>query len=62
MDFQEDGDEKQVGLVAQEVKECIPQAFEQNDKFIGLNYNVIIVTLVNAIQELKAEIDILKNK
>jgi hypothetical protein len=62
MDFQEDGDEKQVGLVAQEVKEHIPQAFEQSEDFIGINYNVIIVTLVNAIQELKAEIDILKNK
>jgi hypothetical protein len=62
MDFQEDGDEKQVGLVAQEVKECIPQAFEQSEEFIGINYNVIIVTLVNAIQELKAEIDELKNK
>jgi hypothetical protein len=62
MDFQNDGDEKQVGLVAQEVKEHIPQAFEQSEDFIGINYNVIIVTLVNAIQELKAEIDQLKNK
>jgi len=62
MDFQDDGDEKQVGLIAQEVKEHIPQAFEQSEDFIGINYNVIIVTLVNAIQELKAEIDELKNK
>jgi hypothetical protein len=62
MDFQKDGDEKQVGLIAQEVKEHIPQAFEQSEDFIGINYNVIIVTLVNAIQELKAEIEILKNK
>jgi hypothetical protein len=62
MDFQADGDEKQVGLVAQEVKEHIPQAFEQSEDFIGINYNVIIVTLVNAIQELKAEIDELKNR
>jgi hypothetical protein len=62
MDFQEDGDEKQVGLIAQEVKEHIPQAFEQSEDFIGINYNVIIVTLVNAIQELKAEIDELKNR
>ncbi len=34
-------------------------AFVNN--FIGLNYNAIIVTMVNAIKELKAEIDILKN-
>ena len=51
MDFQEDGDEKQVGLVAQEVKEHIPLAYEDNNGFIGLNYNAIIVTMVNAIQE-----------
>jgi hypothetical protein len=62
MDFQKDGDDKQLGLVAQEVKEFIPLAFEQSEKFIGLNYNYIIVTMVNAIKELKAEIDTLKNK
>jgi hypothetical protein len=61
MDFQKDGDEKQVGLVAQEVKDFIPKAYEDNNNFIGLNYNAIIVTMVNAIKELKAEIDILKN-
>ena len=62
MDFQEDGDEKQVGLIAQEVKEFIPHAYEENDEFIGLNYNAIIVTMVKAIQELKTEIDSLKNQ
>jgi hypothetical protein len=61
MDFQKDGDEKQVGLVAQEVKDFIPKAYEDNNNFIGLNYNAIIVTMINAIKELKAEIDILKN-
>ena len=62
MDFQKDGDDKQLGLVAQEVREFIPLAYEQSEDFIGLNYNSIIVTMVNAIQELKAEIDNLKNK
>jgi hypothetical protein len=61
MDFQEDGDEKQVGLVAQEVRDFIPHAYEENADFIGLNYNAIIVTMVKAIQELKTEIDSLKN-
>jgi hypothetical protein len=61
MDFQKDSEQKQVGLVAQEVKKFIPQAFEQNDDFIGLNYNAIIVTMVKAIQELKEEIQTLKN-
>jgi hypothetical protein len=62
MDFQKDGDEKQVGLVAQEVKDFIPKAYEDNNNFIGLNYNAIIVTMVNAIQELNAKITQLENK
>jgi hypothetical protein len=61
MDFQKDGDEKQVGLVAQEVREFIPLAYEENNDFIGVNYNAIIVTMVKAMQELKAELDELKN-
>jgi hypothetical protein len=62
MDFQQDEDEKQVGLVAQEVKDFIPLAYEENNNFIGLNYNTIIVTLINAVKELKAQINELKNK
>ena len=62
MDFQKDGDAKQVGLVAQEVKDFIPLAYEENDKFIGLNYNAIIVTMVKAIQELKSELDTAKTE
>jgi hypothetical protein len=61
MDFQQDEDEKQVGLVAQEVKDFIPLAYEENNNFIGLNYNTIIVTLINAVKELKAQINELKN-
>jgi hypothetical protein len=62
MDFQEDGDEKQVGLVAQEVREFIPLAYEENNDFIGLNYNAIIVTMVKAIQQQQEQIQELKNK
>jgi hypothetical protein len=62
MDFQKDGDEKQVGLVAQEVREFIPLAYEENNDFIGLNYNAIIVTMVKAIQEQQQQIQELKNK
>ena len=62
MDFQKDGDEKQVGLVAQEVREFIPLAYEENADFIGINYNAIIVTMVKAIQELKQQLDTLTNE
>jgi hypothetical protein len=62
MDFQQDEDEKQVGLVAQEVKDFIPLAYEENNNFIGLNYNSIIVTMVNAIKEQQAQITTLQEK
>jgi hypothetical protein len=31
-------------------------AYEQSDEFIGINYNAIIVTMVNAIKELSAKV------
>ena len=58
--------EKELGFIAQEVKEFIPQAYvesgEEEEKFIGLNYNPIVAALVKAIQELKAEIQTLKQQ
>jgi len=57
---------KELGFIAQEVKEFIPQAYVENgendEKFIGLNYNSIVAVLVKAVQELKEEIEQLKNK
>jgi hypothetical protein len=47
--------DKQLGFIAQEVKDFIPQAYveqgEEDGKFIGLNYNAITATLVKAVQE-----------
>ena len=58
--------DKQLGFIAQEVKEFIPQAYSESingdETFIGLNYNAIVAALVKSVQELKAEIDELKNK
>ena len=53
---------KHLGFIAQEVKDFIPQAFVNNNGFIGLDYQAITATLVKAIQELKQELDTLKNK
>jgi len=69
----DDDCEKKLGFIAQEVKEFIPQAYTQTqgevEDFIGLDYNSITPVLTKAIQELaqqvkelKAEIEILKNK
>ena len=61
--------DKHLGFIAQEVKEFIPQAFVQNDNFIGLDYQAITSTLVKAIQEqqniiesLLKRIELLENK
>ena len=53
---------KELGFIAQEVKEFIPQAYSENGEFIGLNQMPIIAALTKAIQELSAEINILKQK
>ena len=56
--------EKELGFIAQEVKEFIPQAYvesgEDDDKFIGLNYNAIVAALVKSVQEQQSQIESLK--
>jgi hypothetical protein len=53
--------EKQLGFLAQDVKDVIPQAYTEQDapdgKFIGLQDRPIIAVLTKAIQELKATVD-----
>jgi len=49
--------DKHLGLIAQEVKEFIPQAYVEDGGFIGLTDRPIIATLVKAIQELSAKND-----
>ena len=69
----EENTDKHLGFIAQEVKEFIPQAYvesgEDNDKFIGLDYQAITSTLVKAVQEqqtiinnLLQRIEFLENK
>jgi hypothetical protein len=54
--------QKELGFIAQEVKECIPNAYVESGDFIGLNFNPIVAALTKAVQELKTELDTLKNK
>jgi hypothetical protein len=57
---------KELGFIAQEVKEFIPQAYVENgendEKFIGLNYNSIVAVLVKAVQELSKQNEELSNR
>lgn len=55
---------KELGFIAQEVKELIPQAYVENksqdDVFIGLNQMPLIAALTKAIQEQQTQINELK--
>jgi hypothetical protein len=48
------------GLIAQEVEAVLPQTVRENGNYKALNYNGISALLVEAIKELKAENDTLK--
>jgi hypothetical protein len=53
------------GFIAQEVKEVMPELarkLDENSDYLGLETEGIFVTLVNAVKELKAELDLIKNK
>jgi len=58
---EEETSDKHLGFIAQEVKEVILPAYvelgNENNKFIGLDYQPIVAVLVKAIQELKATVD-----
>lgn len=64
--IQEDTEEKLTGLVAQQVGEHIEEAYSEGEgvngmgRIAALDYNVLTVTLINAVKELKNEIDQLK--
>ena len=58
----EEATEKHLGFIAQEVKEFIPQAYVENDEFIGLNYNAITAALVKGMQEQQATITSLQEQ
>lgn len=52
------------GFIAQEVKEIMPELarkLEGSSDYLGLETEGIFVTLVNAVKELKAELDSIKN-
>ena len=54
---------KKIGFIAQDWQEDFPQIVEQmEDEKIGMKYTETIPILLKAIQELKAEIELLKNK
>ena len=59
---------KQLGVISQELEAIFPNMIEEstnmgeNMKIKGVKYSVFVPMLIKAVQELKAEIEILKNK
>jgi|GEM_PF-1055539 len=63
----DDENKRRLFLIAQDIEKVYPEAVfkiksENNEESLGLNYQDLIPVLVKAIQELKSELDILKNK
>jgi hypothetical protein len=54
--------QKELGFIAQEVKDYIPQAYVEGDKFIGLNDRPILAAAIKAIQEQQTLITALQEK
>lgn len=53
---------KETGLIAQEVQEVMPDAVEDYNDKLYLNYNSVIALLVAEMKELKAEVNSLKQE
>jgi hypothetical protein len=54
---------RKVGVIAQEIQEILPEVVTTSDDgTLGVAYGNIVGVLIEAIKELKAEIDILKQK
>ena len=60
--FDKDG-MNQVGVIAQEIQKTIPEVVsEDNNGYLNVNYNGIVGVLIEAIKDLKAEVEELKSK
>jgi len=61
--------QKDIGFIAQEVENIIPEIvrekkviFDEEEKYKTVDYEKITAVLVEAVKELKSEIEVLKNK
>lgn len=48
------------GVIAQEVQKVIPEVVQQNAEYLSVAYGNLVGVLIEALKELKAEVDLLK--
>ena len=53
---------RRVGVIAQEIETVIPEVVDEKDGVKSVAYGNIVGVLIEAIKELKAEVDELKKK
>ncbi|MDD5504080.1 MAG: tail fiber domain-containing protein [Candidatus Omnitrophica bacterium] len=53
---------RQIGFIAQEMEQVVPEIVSGKDGEKGISYGNLNAVLVNAVKELQAQIDILKNE
>jgi len=53
---------RQMGLLAQEVQQVVPEAVQQQDGYMGVDYARLVPLLIESIKELKMEVETLKKK
>lgn len=57
-----DSGERQTGVIAQDLIKVLPEAVNDSGEYLSVAYGNIVGLLIEAIKELKAEIEVLKNK
>ena len=57
-----DGNQREVGVIAQEVLEVMPELVKESDGYYSVAYPNMVALLIESIKELKREIEELKNK
>jgi hypothetical protein len=62
--FKKDSDDykRRVGVIAQELREVLPEAVTEMDGYLGVNYTDMIPLLIEAVKELSAEKEEMKTR
>ena len=61
--YKKENDRKRyIGLIAQEVEKVLPEVVFKNDDYYGINYKLVVSTLIEAVKERQKQIENLKER